>query len=267
MNESNSLFSQAKKLCVRAWFVGARIDARELERGETLSVSPLTIRAGERGYAFLFRFGVAVFVELNVVEEANFVKQLEPFIQGKMTDPETEETDIKIAPELSERVDMEGTLILHQATLERLQVVANVLAKSVVLAHYENRVAGVFDRIERFAEHLRSNSSPARPNDLLREIGDVLLIQARTVGRVEVTEKPEITWDEPELDRLYERLAVEYELRERDLALSRKLELISTTAETYLELLQNRQSIRVEWYIVSLIVIEIVLILYELFVQ
>lgn len=112
-----------------------------------------------------------------------------------------------------------------------------------------------------------NNSSPARPNDLLREIGDVLLIQMRTVGRVEITEKPEITWDEPELDRLYERLAIEYELRDRDRALSRKLALISTTAETYLELLQNRQSIRLEWYIVILIVIEIVLIVYELFWQ
>jgi uncharacterized Rmd1/YagE family protein len=85
------------------------------------------------------------------------------------------------------------------------------------------------------------------------------------VGRVEVTEKPEITWDDPKLDRLYERLSIEYELRERDRALSRKLELISHTAQTYLNLLQHRQSLRVEWYIVLLIVVEIVLFIYDLF--
>jgi len=155
MNDTKPLFRNAKQLSVRAWFLGSRIDARELERGETLSVSPLSIRAGQRGCAFLFRFGVAVFVELNAVEEANLIKQLDMFVQGKMSDPETEETDIQVNASVSERVDMQGTLILHQATLERLQVVANVLAKSVVLAHYENRVAGVFDRIERFAGHLR----------------------------------------------------------------------------------------------------------------
>ena len=43
----------------------------------------------------------------------------------------------------------------------------------------------------------------------------------RMVGRVEVAEKPEIVWDDPRLDRLYERLATEYELRDRDRALSR----------------------------------------------
>jgi uncharacterized Rmd1/YagE family protein len=100
--------------------------------------------------------------------------------------------------------------------------------------------------------------------DLLGQIGSVLHIQTRTVGRVEVTEKPEITWDRPDLDRLYERLAIEYELRDRDLALARKLEVISRTAETYQDLLQHRQTLRVEWYIVLLIVVEIVIILWEM---
>ena len=45
-----------------------------------------------------------------------------------------------------------------------------------------------------------------RRRSLLSRISDVLSIQARTVGRVEVSEKPELTWDRPDLDRLYERL-------------------------------------------------------------
>jgi uncharacterized Rmd1/YagE family protein len=78
------------------------------------------------------------------------------------------------------------------------------------------------------------------------------------VGRVEVGEKPAMTWDEPELDRLYERLAQEFELPDRDRALTRKLEVISDVAGTYLELLDTRKSHRLEWYIVILIVAEIV---------
>ncbi len=71
----------------------------------------------------------------------------------------------------------------------------------------------------------------------------------------------------PDLDRLYEKLGVEYELRDRDRALSRKLELISGTAETLLEILQSRRSLRVEWYIVILIFIEILIILYDIFAR
>ncbi len=99
----------------------------------------------------------------------------------------------------------------------------------------------------------------------MRYIGDALLIDHKMVGRVEVGEKPELLWERPELERLYVRLEDEYEIRERHLALERKLSLISRTAETLLDLLQHHRSLRVEWYIVALIVFEIFLTLYELF--
>ena len=88
------------------------------------------------------------------------------------------------------------------------------------------------------------------------------LMQHRMVGRVETAEKPELVWDHPELERLYLRLAEEYELRERSRALERKLDVISRTAETLLGLVQNRSSLRVEWYILGLIVAELILALY-----
>jgi uncharacterized Rmd1/YagE family protein len=136
----------------------------------------------------------------------------------------------------------------------------------VVLAHYETGVASIFDRIEDIAGRLQRGAGPtANGRGLLQQMGDVLSAQMQIVGRVEVTEKPELTWDFPDLDRLYERLSLEYELRERDRALTRKLEFISNTAQSYLDLLQTRQSLRVEWYIVILILVEIVLIVYDSF--
>jgi uncharacterized Rmd1/YagE family protein len=87
------------------------------------------------------------------------------------------------------------------------------------------------------------------------------------VGRVEVEEKPDLVWDRPDLDRLYVRLGDEYELRERHRALGRKFELISRTVQTLLQLLQHRSTLRVEWYIVILIVVEILITVYERFLR
>jgi uncharacterized Rmd1/YagE family protein len=53
-------------------------------------------------------------------------------------------------------------------------------------------------------------------------------------------------------------------LRERDRALDRKLDVISRTLETLLGLVQTRSSARVEWYILFLIVAELVLAIYSL---
>jgi len=68
----------------------------------------------------------------------------------------------------------------------------------------------------------------------------------------------------PELERLYMRLAEEYELRDRDRAVDRKLDIVSRTVETLLGLVQTRSSMRVEWYIVLLIIAELLLTTYPL---
>ncbi|HYN37954.1 MAG TPA: RMD1 family protein, partial [Rhodospirillales bacterium] len=173
--------------------------------------------------------------------------------------------DSKNPIQRAEGIDTGGAIRLKQVTKDRLLIIADVLAKSVILAYDEKRVAEVFDRIEPVAESLHRRPVVS-VRQLLGHIGDVLITQHRMVGRVEVTEKPELLWDQPELERLYLRLQEEYELPERDRALTRKLDLISQTASTALGLLQAKRSLRVEWYIVLLIVLEIFLTLYEMFV-
>jgi required for meiotic nuclear division protein 1 len=84
------------------------------------------------------------------------------------------------------------------------------------------------------------------------------------VGRVEVEEKPDVLWDHPELERLYARLEDEYEVVERSRAMERKLALISETAGTLIELVHNQRSLRLEWYIIGLIGLELLLSLYAL---
>jgi uncharacterized Rmd1/YagE family protein len=177
---------------------------------------------------------------------------------------ETEEARLRVDPAGEDRVEG-GEILVQEATIEALQVVADVLGKSVVLGFYETSLAAIFDAVEPFAQGLRGagRASPS-DRDLLRYIGDTLLTQHQMVGRVAVGEKPDVLWEMPGLTRLFSRLEDEYELQERKLAVDRKLDLISRTVETFADLLHNKRALRVEWYIVVLIVIEIILTLYQL---
>ena len=261
---SRGAFSGWQRVRVHALLVSDRIDLRALYRNDSLAVAPLAIPAGESGMAVLFRYGAVVMFHLQVVEEAAFLASLKSVAGETHADPEREEAEIVVDPGGGERVDAGGIIHLREVTPERLLVVADVLAKSVVLGYDEHRVARVFDRIEPVAEALQRPGGRVAARQLLHHIGDVLITQHRMVGRVEVTEKPELLWDRPELERLYLRLQEEYELPERDRALTRKLDLIAQTATTALGLLQARRSLRVEWYIVVLIVVEIILTLYQM---
>ncbi len=259
-------FTAAERVVARAYYIGQRFDPR-LVREARLAFAPYFVAAGTRGVAVLFRYGAAVLFDVREEEREAVLAELRETVMQPFERLEHEQIELVVDPACAER-PADGAIRLRALSEERVQLVADVLAKSVVLAHYENAVNAAFDHLEPLAESLaRGKSATRRAKALLQHIGSALLVETQTVARVEVSDKPEVLWDLPELERLYARLADEYELVERHVSLERKLTLVSRTAQTVLELLHNSRSLRVEWYIVALIVFEIVLTLYELFVR
>lgn len=256
---------ERRPVAVRAILLGERLDTRGLEQQDTLGRAPLVIRVREGGVAVLFRYGVAILLNVQPDAERALLDRLASLTTDPFEPREVDDSRIAIRPESDDQIDLDGTITLKEATTERIQTVADVLAKSLILSHYETRVAHAFDRIEPMAEMLRRRGRLAiggRP--LLRQIGNALLVQHHLVGRAATSEKPDLLWDHPELERLYTRLAEEYELRERDRALDHKQEVILRTIETMLGLVQQRGTTRLEWYIVLLIVAELLVAVYAL---
>jgi uncharacterized Rmd1/YagE family protein len=256
-----------KSFRVRALLIGDRIDLRSLEGAERLGSDPVTVPAGACGMAAIFRYGAVVLFNATPPEEDAFLQHLRPLVQQPYDRPETETLDVAVDPAVPEGL-VGGRLNLSDDGIERLQLLANVLSKSTVLAKYESIISRSFDLVEPFASHLERGSRSSRgARDLLRHIGTTLLSEHDMVGRVEVVDKPEILWEHPELERFYLRLQDEFEIAERHLALEQKLALVARTAHTVLEVFQGRRSLRVEWYIVILIVLEILLSLYQMFIM
>jgi uncharacterized Rmd1/YagE family protein len=242
-----------------ALFLGQQLDLRRFQHTSVLASAPLTVAAGENGIAVLFRYGAVVLFGMQPGDISRFVAGIGELVSEPFGQPETETFDIRFDPDRPEGFD-QGRICLRSFSMQALQIVADVLAKSTVLSHYEVELRKHFDRIEPLAESIREGRvSSARGRALLEHIGDSLMIESKMTGRIEVTEKPELIWDYPEYDRLYLRLEDEFELAERHAAIDRKLGLINRTAHTLLDLLHNRRSLRVEWYIVILIVVDIVI--------
>ena len=250
---------------VRAFLIGERIDTNSLALSAPLATAPLTVRVDGGGLAVLYRYGAVVLFATPKDREEAFLASVRAHVASPLGAPLQEEVHVQVNPEMREGVDG-GSVYLHDASLARLQVVADILGKSVLLDRYESRIAESFDRIEPLAEHLALKGQRGLDaKELLQLIGSALLSEHKLVGRAEVREKPEILWERSDLERFYLRLEDEFEIADRHRALERKLELISRTVHTVVDLHQDQRSLRVEWYIVVLIVIEILLFLYELF--
>ena len=253
------------RITAHALHVGDRINTIGFE-AEALSAIPLAIRAGKTGVAVLFRYGVVVLIGLTAEEETGFLDSLRARIDGKLPRREEEAAVLSFAGEAEDQVPSGGPIQLRDMSPERLLVIADVLAKSVVLAHDEREVAKVFEIIEPFAKELADHGRTRRNRkELMQLIGNALLVQHRVSGRVAIGEKPDALWERPDLERLYARLEDEYELKERVETLNRKLEVVSETADTLADIIDTRRTLRLELIIVALIAFEVVITVYQLF--
>lgn len=256
----------ADRVTVRALLVADRIDTAGLERGDVLSTAPLSFRAGANGIAVIFRYGVVVLIGLAPFEEDEVLRSLSARILGEFKRREDETATLERSAERDEQIPPGGPIYLRTFSHDRLLVIAEALAKSVVLARDEREVAAVFDKTEPFARALAERGrTPGGRRTILKHVGNALLVHHRVSGRVAVAEKPDVLWDRPDLERLYARLGDEYELKERVAALDRKLAVISDTAEVLTDVIDTERSLRLEVIIVFLILLELVVATYQIF--
>jgi uncharacterized Rmd1/YagE family protein len=209
----------------------------------------------------LFRYGVLVLFNVAPLEEVALLDQLRPFIGDAFAKPDVEEAEIKLATDGVDGVEG-GVLKVAMFSVERLQLIAEILAKSAALSRYEAMVKVSIAANESWAQQIQGGASRrALEGQLLQNLGSTIVIQSAMTGRIEIDDKPEILWERNDLERIYLRLEDEYELKERDRALERKLALISSTADILLNLVSTKQGHRLEWYIIILIAVEIVITL------
>jgi uncharacterized Rmd1/YagE family protein len=245
---------------VRALLLGTRIDTRNLPR----FVEPETLQLSGTGAAYVFRYGVLVLFGASAELEKELVAELMEHVIEPASSPELETAWIEIRADSDESVSADGHIRLREATPERLLLTATVLARSVVLARDESRIAEEFDRMEPLVNELRTHGRAGLPiKRVMQQIGGVLATQHRVVGRAQIGEKPDLLWDHPELDRLYGRLEVEFELGDRAHAIERKLEVIGDAADVLLNLVLDKRTVRLEIAVIALIAFEVVVSLVE----
>lgn len=262
---TSSTLATGQALTARALQLSERIDIKGLERADSFSKTPLAFRTASGGTVVLFRSGAAVFIGLNPIEEDDIVRVLGERLIEPLSEHEIETADIVVKGG-EDAVGPSGTVCLKAADTTRLLLIAEVLASAVSLSHDERRVGRAFDRVSHVAESLKSGKLAAgRQRQTLADIGEALSIQGRLAGRIGLDDKPDVLWENPELERLWMKLAEEYDLKSRANAISQKLAVIRDSAETLGGLLATRTSHRLEWYIIALIALEIGLGLYDRF--
>jgi uncharacterized Rmd1/YagE family protein len=244
----------------RALLLGDRIETAAFERSDVIATAPLAFRVGALGFAVLFRYGCVVMIGLSPIEEDEVLRGILPRVTGPAAKLEDEVATIEISPDREDHVELGGPISVKDLSPPRLLVIADVLAKNIGLVRDEREVNKVLELIEPFASRLATTGrAPFNRRNMLRLIGQTLLVHHRMSGRVAIEEKPDVLWDRADLERLYARLEDEYELKERANALRHKLEVIEETTRALTDIIDTERSARLEILIAVLIVVEIMI--------
>ncbi|HEX7753486.1 MAG TPA: RMD1 family protein [Novosphingobium sp.] len=253
-----------RRLVAVARLLGVRIRTREL--AAALAEDPAFAGAAQAaGLAFVFRYGAVVGFGSAGLRPDLLDAMLAPFVDEPVGVPELETANLAVREGAAEdRVEPDGLIVLSGADAPRLELVATVLSRSVVLARDEVLVSQAFDRSAPLVAELRGAGRVRLPiRSVMRMVGEALAARHRVTGAAQVDERPDLLWDHPALDRLYARLEGEYELSERAEALNDKLDALGDFAEALLDIVQDKRAVRLEVAIIALIAFEIVLNLWE----
>ena len=187
----------------------------------------------------LFRYGAVRILRRQSRVRGGRLAEIQPQIGNPYPAPETEEVEVRVDPAVKQGMK-EEVVFLEAVSVERLQVIADVLSKSVLLAFYESGIAAGLERMERLAVELeRTGRIAAKTPSLLKDVGASLHTEHLMVGRAAVSDKPEILVGRAGAGGSDLRLEDEFELQERHLALEQKLGLVTRTAQTLLDTLNT----------------------------
>ncbi len=245
--------------------------ARKYRWEEPMLLDPLTLRLlsperGEEQQVYLYYFGAVVFLNCSDTVIRDFSREM-----AKITDTFKGFPSIKSQDHYSLRSEEGGTpastndyAVMPRHDRAFMDIVAFVIAKSVALERIEEQVDTVLDEMEALIALLQQGKLGIPDRRLAQLASKILNFKYRSIAYIMVLDKPDITWEDLEADRLYLTMANLFELSQRYHEIKHKSDTLMDITGVFSDLSHARRASRLEWIIIILIFIEIVIYLFEI---
>jgi uncharacterized Rmd1/YagE family protein len=155
-------------------------------------------------------------------------------------------------------------VVLPRLSPELVAVTALLLGQSAALERFEATADELVRAAREMSEALVAEGRPPRSlRPLSVQVGRVNRDRLAMAEQLYILDRPEETWEHPDVAALYDQLLENLELLRRREALLSKLSTVESATELVIDLWQSRESSRLEWAIVLLIVFEVVFMMAE----
>ena len=207
---------------------------------------------------FVFPFGAVVLLDLPPERRDVELNRLRASMPKLTTQVLREDYSVIEDPDAPIGI-VGGMLRVDQLTRQRSGIVALTVAQSAAMEYYERLVESMFARAGQFIERLEKRGTvPLRIRRMHRFIGEAITTRTEVVTVLHLLDKPEATWEDAAMDRIYNDLRDEFDLADRYRALEAKMGSIQQSLELLLDVARDRRIVLLEIVVVLLILLEVV---------
>jgi uncharacterized Rmd1/YagE family protein len=222
-----------------------------------------TLSGGDR-FVFAYDFGALVFIGVEAVEREKYVAAVAVKLTGEPHPPLTESFALDVQPDKPMEVRFDR-VVLPQLDIGAIEIVAEVVAQSVAMDYYADDVAEIEAETDRIAAQLRAvGRIPGRVQNTLQFIGLCIATRNDVISTLALFDKPDATWENEQLDRLWNGLRKMLELDDRYRALDAKLRMFQDNLVLLVDLARARQTFVLEFAVVVLIAAEMAIMVWQI---
>ncbi|WP_420321391.1 RMD1 family protein [Flagellimonas sp.] len=219
----------------------------------------LFFRYTEKSYLYMFRYGVICIFNLNANEIEDIKSTLYGFCSGpKFSDNHLEESLEVYTNAQNQKVDFKS-VHLTDSDLEKIRLIMLNASQSVALDHYAGVTEQLLEDTRKHTSFLENKGRLDLSGRTLKKyIGKVLNVKNRISENLYIFDSPDITWEDEMLNELNLELKKQFDLKDRYLTISQQLNIVKENLELFKDIMFHKESSRLEWVIIILILVEVV---------
>lgn len=216
----------------------------------------------KKRYLYIFDYGVAVLANYTVAEKKELIDFIKNYASTIVDLDLFEEYQIEIDPNISKVVIKNDYVSVPYVDPSVLRIIMLNIAQSVALDYYEVLTDALITSSKEYILELekRGKLSISKIN-LLKYIGKVLNVKNSIVDNLYILDDPNLVWDNEDLNLLNRHLKANFDINPRFKDLDYRLDIVEDNLKLFTDVLNVRESSRLEWIVIILIFLEIMIAL------
>ncbi|QBN17603.1 RMD1 family protein [Flavobacterium nackdongense] len=214
-------------------------------------------------FLYVFDYGVVVFANFDPISKSEFIQFIKNYATKIVDLDLSEQYKINTDEHLNKILVKNDFVTVAKIDSSLLRIVMLNIGQSVALEYYEVLTDELITSSKHYILELEHHGKLSISKiNLLKYIGKVLNVKNSIVDNLYILDDPNLVWDNEELNLLNKQLKVNFDINTRFKDLDYRLQIVENNLTLFTDVLNVRESSRLEWIVIILIAIEIIIAIF-----